>query len=83
MRIICKALQDYGMIVMDGTGDRLLAFQMEDDTTADWPSLIGTQHNGGWGYLLRDETSPADGASRDASSGIPWNRMRVLARSDF
>jgi len=56
---------------------------MEDDTTADWPSLIGTQHNGGWGYLLRDETSPADGASRDASSGIPWNRMRVLARSDF
>ena len=83
VRIICKALQDYGMIVMDGTGDRLLAFQMEDDTTADWPSLIGTQHNGGWGYLLRDETSPADGASRDASSGIPWNRMRVLARSDF
>jgi hypothetical protein len=83
VRIICKALQDYGMIVMDGTGDRLLAFQMEDDSTADWPSLIGTQHNGGWGYLLRDQTSPADGASRDASSGIPWNRMRVLARSDF
>jgi hypothetical protein len=83
LRIICKALQDYGMIVMDGTGDRLLAFQMEDEATADWPSIIGTQHNGGWGWLLRDQTSPADGVSRDASSGIPWNRMRVLARSDF
>jgi hypothetical protein len=83
LRIICKALQDYGMMPMDGTGNRLLFFHMEDESTAPWSSIIGSKFNGTWGYLLRDKTTPADGLSRNDTSGIPWGRMRVLARSDF
>ena len=83
LRIICRAMQDYGMIVMDGTGDRGLLLQMEGDATAPWSSIVGSQHNSGWGYLLRDATSPADGLGRSATSGIPWNQMRVLSKSDF
>jgi hypothetical protein len=83
LRMVCVALQQYGMIVMDGTADRNILFQMEGDGTADWPSIIGSQHNGGWGYILRDSTSPDDGLARNDTSGIPWHRLRVLARSDF
>jgi hypothetical protein len=83
LRIVCKALQEYGMMPMDGTGDRTLLFQMEGDATADWSSVIGSEHNDGWGYIVRDQTTPDDGLSRDDTSGIPWDLMRVLARSDF
>ncbi len=83
LRTLCRALQDYGMIVVDGTGERGLILMMEDDTTANWAPVVGREHSGGWGYLVRDRMTADDGLSRDDSSGIPWSRMRVLARSDF
>jgi hypothetical protein len=83
LRMICVALQQYGMIPMDGTADRGILFQMEGDATAGWSSVIGSQHNGGWGYILRDSTSPDDGLPRTSTSGIPWGQLRVLAQSDF
>ena len=83
LRMVCRALQEYGMMPMDGTADRVVLFQMEGDATADWSSIIGSEFNGSWGYIVRDQTTPGDGLSRNDTSGIPWHRMRVLARSDF
>lgn len=83
LRMICVALQQYGMIPMDGTADRGILLQMEGDATAGWSSVIGSQYNGGWGYILRDSTSPDDGLTRASASGIPWGQLRVLAKSDF
>jgi hypothetical protein len=80
LRMFCRALQRYGMIVLDGTSDEGVLFYAEDDLTADWESELGppdpyTEYS----YILRDQDSPSDGLSRDASSGIPWHRLRVLA----
>jgi hypothetical protein len=81
--MVCVALQDYGMIVIDGTADRGLLFQMEDDRTAHWSGLIGEQRFGSYGWIVRDGGSPSDGLSRNDTSGIPWHRLRVLERSQF
>jgi len=78
LRMICHALQDYGMIAVDGTGDRGLALMMEDSTTADWPAILGDERFGSYSWIVRDEATPDDHLSRDASSGIPWDRFRVL-----
>ena len=83
LRMVCVALQDYGMIVIDGTADRGLLFQMEDDRTAGWSNLVGDMRYGSYGWIVRDSGSPSDGLARDASSGIPWHRLRVLERSGF
>ncbi len=81
LRMICTALQRYGMIAVDGTSDRGLLFQMENQETAGWPAIAGSPSSGSYGYLLRDRDSPSDGWARDETSGIPWHRLRVLERS--
>ncbi len=83
LRMICHALQQYGMIAVDGTGTGGLLFQAENNATADWNAIVGPTVNGSYGYILRDATSPSDGLQRDANSGIPWSRMRVLASSEY
>jgi hypothetical protein len=83
LRMVCTALQDYGMIAVDGTGDRGLMLQMENSATAPWSSLVGATLSGSYGYLIRDRDSPSDGLSRNDTSGIPWHRLRVLERSGF
>jgi hypothetical protein len=80
LRMFCRALQRYGMIVLDGTADEGVLFYAEDDLTADWESELGPPDlHTEYSYILRDEDSPSDGLRRDASSGIPWHRLRVLA----
>ena len=81
LRMVCTALQRYGMIAVDGTGDRGLLLMMEHSQTAPWTSLVGTPVFGSYGYLVRDKDSPPDGLSRTDTSGIPWSRLRVLDRS--
>jgi hypothetical protein len=83
LRIICRALQRYGMIAVDGTNDRNLVLMMEHAATAGWSDLVGPERNASYSHLIRDMTSPSDGLVRDATSGIPWARMRVLAVSQF
>ena len=83
LRMLCTALQRYGMIAVDGTGDRGLMLMMEHDKTAPWASVVGTPLYGSYGYLIRDADSPSDGLSRNGTSGIPWNALRVLDRSTF
>ena len=79
LRQICHALQDYGMIAVDGTGSGGILLMMESSATADWAPIVGAENNGSYGYVVRNAASPSDGLSRDANSGIPWERMRVIA----
>jgi len=83
LRMLCTTLQRYGMIAVDGTGDRGLMLMMEHDKTAPWTSVVGAPLYGSYGYLIRDKDSPSDGLSRSATSGIPWSALRVLDRSTF
>ena len=78
LRMVCRALQRYGMIVVDGTTRGILMVQMENEATAPWRSIIGPKNNGNYGFILRDRTSPGDGLRRTSRSGIPWNQMRVV-----
>ena len=81
LRMVCVALQRYGMIAVDGTADRGLLLQMESQETAPWATIVGATSSGSYGYLLRDADSPSDGLARTDTSGIPWHRLRVLDRS--
>jgi hypothetical protein len=67
------------MIVLDGTSTGNVLFQMENEGTAPWRRIIGDTHNGSYGYIVRHRGTPGDGLARDATSGIPWGRMRVVA----
>ena len=44
LRMLCVALQDYGGIFVDGTGNKGISVMMEDDRTADWEALLGAPH---------------------------------------
>lgn len=78
LRMICRALQDYGMIAVDGTVDEGLVLMMEHSATARWPEIVGEERFGSYSWIVRDEASGRDGLRRDDTSGIPWSRMRVL-----
>jgi hypothetical protein len=81
LRMICRALQDYGMIAVDGTGENGLVLMMEHTETAAWPRIVGDERFDSYSWLVRDDGVPRDGTSRDPSSGIPWDRCRVLKLS--
>jgi hypothetical protein len=83
LRMVCRALQDYGMIVADGTGDRGLILMMEHTRTAGWEAIVGQERFGNYSYLVRNDESSEDGLGRGPTAGIPWDRFRVLKRSAF
>jgi Calx-beta domain len=85
VRIFCVALQRYGAMISDGTGNfRSANFYLEGDGTAHWSSVIGSEYGtGNYGWLLRSKevaySSTAPPPTRD-SDGIPWLQVRVIAR---
>ena len=90
LREICRALQVYGMILTDGSGDPgLYSLFMEQGTeangTTDWNGILNRPPGGLWGNIIRDVNANAagdnDGVTRSANTGIPWDQMRVLAAS--
>jgi hypothetical protein len=90
LRDICRALQVYGMIIVDGSGDPdLYGLFMEQGAdsggTADWSAILNRPPGGLWGNIIRDVNASAtgDGVQRNASTGIPWSEMRVLRTSVF
>lgn len=83
VRIFCHALQDYGMIMLDGTGPGGLVIYLEHQQTAQWGNVIGEEAWESYGYLLRDKDTPDDGFQRVDTDGIPWDRLRVLETSVF
>jgi hypothetical protein len=76
-------MQDYGMVMLDGTGPGGLVIYMENELTADWAPKIGLELYDSYSYIVRDQTTPDDGLARGPTDGIPWDRMRVLATSTF
>jgi hypothetical protein len=51
LRMFCRALQRYGMIMLDGTADGVFIY-MEDNRSANWEPLIGATRYGNYGYLV-------------------------------
>lgn len=78
LRMICRSLQEYGMIAVDGTSEDGLILMMENSETAGWPAIVGPERFESYSWIVRDEASGSDGLSRDDDSGIPWDRFRVL-----
>lgn len=83
LRMFCHALQDYGMIMLDGTGPDGLVIYMENEVTAGWSDHIGAELWESYSYIVRDQTTPDDGLQRGPSDGIPWHKLRVLETSVF
>lgn len=87
LREICRALQVYGMIMTDGSTNYALMMELDtaDGGTADWSSILTPPPSGLWGNIIRDQTADltGDGVARNATTGIPWGQMRVLASSVF
>jgi hypothetical protein len=81
LRIFCKALQDYGLIMLDGTGPSGLVIYMENEATAGWSGIVGAELYGSFSYIVRDQDTPDDGLTRGPSDGIPWEKLRVLEKS--
>ncbi len=87
---ICRALQVYGMIIVDGSGaPNQYVLEMEEGTevggTAAWDSILNPPPGDLWGNIIRDVNASAtgDGVARNASTGIPWDQLRVLGTSVF
>ena len=40
LRQVCHALQDYGMIAVDGSSDRVVLLMMENSATANWSAAV-------------------------------------------
>ena len=80
LRMVCKAMQDYGAIMLDGTSAGGGAnFYMEDSQTAFWG--LDDKGKGNYGWIFRPPYYSSDGVSRNGTTdGIPLDKMRVLQR---
>ncbi|HNS96800.1 MAG TPA: hypothetical protein PKL73_07600 [Polyangiaceae bacterium] len=79
LRMICRALQRYGMVALDGTVPGGLLIYAEDTSTAAWDTILGPPDvHARYSFMLRDQHSATDGFQRDEHSGIPWHRLRVV-----
>ncbi len=87
LREICRALQVYGMILTDGSSNYALMMELDSAAggTANWSSILAPPPSNLWGNIIRDQTAnlTGDGVPRDATTGIPWGQMRVLASSVY
>lgn len=86
LTMVCRALQTYGFVIEDGTGDPDgFVFQLELDAatyggTADWNALVGQRTDSAfrefYGWLFRDNLT---GGGPGTSYGIPWGQLEVVA----
>lgn len=86
LRTIVRTLQTHGAIAVDGSGgENLWGLLYEGPAVLPPPGLPG----GYWGNLIRDwradytYSGKLPTGPRRKSDGIPWDQMRVLARSTF
>ena len=80
LRAMCHAFQDYGVIVLDGTGVDGFTIYGEGDATARWSRLLGNRDpQSGYAWALRDEDTLDDGIQRFGTDGIPWDQWEVMA----
>lgn len=87
--MICRALRDYGAIVVDGSGsETLYGLLMESEESVagrhsgGWRALAGQPVGGYWGNVIRDRLADSTGdRERRGTDGVPWERAQVLERS--
>lgn len=71
LRMVCKAMQDYGAVMLDGTGAGAY-FYMEDNATAQWGSVIEERFgSASWLFRRNNVSGPEE--------GLPLDKLRVLA----
>lgn len=91
LRMICRALRDYGAIVVDGVAEPdLYGLLMESEVSVagrypgGWRALAGTPAGGYWGNVVRNAFADATGdRTRRASDGVPWGRLQVTRNSIY
>lgn len=95
LRMCCRALKDYGMVIEDGSGgDHLYGWTAEYGYaglgTADWASIIGTGNAvGGPGFpycgtVFRSASyNGNDGITRSSTDGVPWGQVKLLASATW
>lgn len=71
-KIFVKALQEYGMIPLDGTGGGSNVY-FEGDATANWSGLMGAKNSYG----------SYNDISRAVAAVLPWSSLRVADASVF
>lgn len=85
LRALLFALRDYGAIICDGTDEHLWTFLVESRVGSCGPysQWLGTGLGGNVSNIIRGARNRwNDGTSCGRpSDGIPWERLRVLARS--
>ena len=69
VRMVCHAMQDYGVMVSDGTGASAV-FYMEANGTSGFSNILTTS-NGHLGNHFRNPSG---------TNGVPWNQFRVVAK---
>eukprot|EP01084_Bolivina_argentea_P049840 91669_1 len=89
VRMFCKAVRDYGIIISDGAGHYTFATQGESDYPGDlWKDVFGTEIDDStqsWTYMIRDQRSSNysadkvyDNRYRDERYGVPWDQLQLL-----
>jgi hypothetical protein len=76
LRMFCRALQRYGLMPSDGTGGGHGVY-MENSTTGQWSTHIGSTVSSHYGWILRDNRA-SDGISRSSTDGVPWTELEVV-----
>lgn len=80
VQTLCHALQDYGFMPLDGTGDSHFVIYAEGSRSAHWSGVLGKRDpSSGYAWAIRDAATAPDGIIRSATDGIPWDHWEVMA----
>jgi hypothetical protein len=71
---ICFAARDKGLRPSDGTGSNQIFLDMEHENSFNWVSIVRD---------INANSTSGDGGGRTALTGLPLNRLQVMARSVF
>jgi CSLREA domain-containing protein len=73
LKQLCRAFQDFGLMVSDGAGSNLSIY-LEADATANWRNSIGSPcpSSGSFGFIVRPSGSNCGTATSGGTDGIPW-----------
>lgn len=86
LHALCVAMRDYGLVVLDGAPGRQWTIPVEHGSTAPEIEALRKRAPGGYlGNVIRDQRAnqTGDGLRRRKTDGVPWERLRMLARSTW
>lgn len=86
LHAMCVVMRDYGLVVLDGAPGRQWTIPVEHGSTAPEIEQLRERAPGGYlGNVIRDvrANQTGDGLRRRKTDGVPWERLRVLARGTW